>query len=199
MKIVEKIINKNLKRKGKHILAISLSLLDVLLEKTKYEAQLTSLSIHKDGFVSVTEIPEDIKEFLGLNYIAKGSVVEEKIPNYSEERFVDWSLFREKKWKGYVDNFSLKLEQAFKFYEPYKCEFIDSFDDQHLINLKARRLSVLLVLRIIRKEKALLEPAYLKLQELDPEFELVSRGLKEFYRELNWYSRIGEVRGCILA
>lgn len=208
MKIIDKIIKKNLKKKGRHILAISLSLLDVLLEKSKYEAQLKPISsnVSEDGFVPLAKIPEDVKEFLSLKYIATEPTAEENAQEGSNDWFKDRFGFLtgnfvddDRRKKAGHRMVLFELEQAFKYYDRYKCEFIDAFEDERLVNIKAQRLAVLMVLRKMMNEKSLLEAAYSTLQKLDPDFELVSGGMQEFYEQLDWYSRTGEVRGCVIA
>jgi hypothetical protein len=208
MKILNKIIKKNLKRKGRNILAVSLSLLDALLEKSKFEAQLIEISSYVDesGFVLLAKIPEDIKEFLSLNCVATELSVEEGSEKDSEHLLADRFGFLtevfvnedRRRAVGY-HQVLYELEKAFKYYDRYKCEFIDSFHDVELINTKAQMLSVLMVLRKLLNEKSLLEKAYSLLKKLDPEFELLSGGMEDFYKQLDWYSRTGEVRGCIIA
>lgn len=206
MKTLNKILKKNLRRKGHNIVAISHSLLDVLLEETKYEEELVKMSSsrNQDGFILLTEIPDEVKEFLSLNcvvmepggedaqeeanpWLTNGfdflvtTVVDDRIKKIGERKVLD------------------ELKMAYKYFDRYKCEFIDSFHDDQLVSNRARRLSVLMVLRKIMNEKTMLKEAFLQLQKLDPEFELLAGGIRRFYEQLDWYSRIGEVRGCIIA
>lgn len=207
MNVLDKIIRKNLNRNGNHILAISISLLDVLLEKTHFQDKLTELNknVGEDGFVPLPKISEDIKEFLSLNSIVESNT-EKNVNNADSNQWVN-DRFEGLLLESYDKNRTTRIGQrmvinelanAFKYYEQYKCEFIDSFKDGRLVEAKAQRLSVLMVLRKIMNEKQLIELAYAKLQSLDPKFELIQGGIREFYEQLDWYSRTGEVRGCII-
>jgi hypothetical protein len=205
MKTLSKIIKTNFKRRGKNILAISMSLLDVLLEKSPMEMRLVELNKLMDhsGFVPMSLIPADVQEFLALDAIENENNTSDALASDtrggedSNSRFMDFSVVIN------AHNSRLKslrlenLEKAFNEYKDRECEFIDSFLDEVDVKKRAQRLSVLLYLRREHYDSDFLEKAYKRLRELDPNFDLVSGSLQDFYEQLRWYARAGEVKGCI--
>jgi hypothetical protein len=178
--ILRTILRRNLKNQQGRFY-ISRILFD-LLNDFVTPVGVTKILIDDSEFIEISTIDKEVRARLGIldSQVERVFEVETGYSPDSRQKFAQ-----------------LDIDYAIAQQVICENEFINSFCDPLEVKRKSLTLAILRVITPKKRDQEYLREVFRILQELKLDIELPLNGYKAFYLKLNWYNKIGFIKGCI--